>query len=186
MLDEASFGHLSHVWEQAWVEPGTVPPEAVTDETIRVARDGDYDRVIAHYMQPHRPFLSEPSLGPEKRLDRFGDQPEGDVWNALQRGDVTRDKVWTAYRNNLRIAIDDLRRLLQNVNAPRTVITSDHGNALGEWGIYGHHPNIGLNCLRIVPWIETTAEDTGTDFPASPRADHDVSREEQLKALGYL
>lgn len=186
LLDEATFGHVSHVWEHAWVDPGTVPPEAVTDETIRVAREGSYDRVVAHYMQPHCPFLSDPSVGPGKQLDRFGDQPEGDVWDALRRGEVAKEEVWSAYRDNLRIALDDVGRLLRNVDAPRTVVTSDHGNALGEWGVYGHHPDMGLDCLRTVPWVETTAEDTGEVVPDPVRTEHELSREEQLRDLGYL
>jgi hypothetical protein len=80
--------------------------------------------------------------------------------------------------------------LLDNVDADRVVISSDHSEAFGEYGVYGHpigalHPHV-----RNVPWAITTANDSGTYTPEipCPSASDEVSRrdvDETLEALGY-
>jgi hypothetical protein len=186
-LDATDFRELDQVWEYVWEEPGTVPPRAITDRTIAAAREHDPDRLIAHYMQPHCPFLSRPELTQGKRLNKFGNQEWADVWEKLRAGELSRDEVWSGYRENLELALDDVELLLENVDAETVVITSDHGNALGEWFVYGHPPGMPMDCLRIVPWIETTAVDRGTHEPQTEvLRDGDPDREEQLAALGYV
>ncbi len=187
-LDPADFGALEEVWRDVWTEPGTVAPRAITDRTVALARERDPDRLIAHYMQPHCPFLSRPGLSRGKRRDRFGDQSWPDVWERLRAGDLDRETVWAGYRENLALALDEVELLLANVDADRAVVTSDHGNALGEWLVYGHPPGLPLDSLRTVPWIETTARDGGGHEPALGRwrDGATVDREDQLAALGYV
>lgn len=184
-LDADSFETLDEVWRDVWAEPGTVPPEAITDRAIRVAREHSPGRLIVHYMQPHCPFLSRPDLTRGKRRDRFGNQDWRDVWEKLRDGDLDRDEVWAGYRENLELALDEVGVLLRNVDAETAVVTSDHGNALGEWLVYGHPPTMPHDCLRVVPWIETTATDEGTREPATHASETAVDRQEQLAALGY-
>jgi len=187
VLDAEDFLVLDEAWQYVWEEPGTVPPRAITDRAIATAREHRPERLVVHYMQPHCPFLSRADLTRGKRLDRFGDQEWDDVWEKLRAGEVSREEVWAGYRENLELALDDVAVLLENVDAERVVITSDHGNALGEWMVYGHPPGMPMDCLRVVPWIETTAVDRGTHVPET-EAETDVneSRAEQLAALGYV
>lgn len=185
-LVESNFAKLEHIWKNAWIEPGTVPPEAVTDATIRAGREGDFERIIAHYMQPHYPFIREPDLGPGKILEHFGDQPKGDIWDQLQAGNVSTEVVWGAYRDNLRVVLDDISRLLKNIDAQTVVITSDHGNAIGEWGFYGHRPNVPFSSMRKVPWVETTATDKDTAELKEWVKPETTNRDDQLSALGYI
>jgi hypothetical protein len=186
-LDADDFLALDEVWEYVWAEPGTVPPRAITDRTIAAARERDPDRLIAHYMQPHCPFLSRPGLTQGKRLDKFGGQEWDDVWQKLRAGKLSREEVWAGYRENLELALDDIELLLENVDAETVVITSDHGNALGEWFVYGHPPTMPMDCLRVVPWIEISAVDRGTHEPQTDvQRDENIDREDQLAALGYV
>ena len=190
VLSSDSFNKLNEVWRRTWDEPGTVPPRAITDETIRAMRSaesGKADRVIAHYMQPHCPFIPRPELSAPKSLERFGNQRRRDVWGQLRDGDLTREEVWEGYRLNLELGLDDVSLLLRSVNADRVVVSSDHGNALGELGVYGHPPNMPHDCLRNVPWIETTATDDG-EYEPETEFDEEIERstDEQLAALGYV
>lgn len=186
-LDEDDFFVLDEVWKYAWDDPGTVPPRAITDRTIATAREHQPDRLIAHYMQPHCPFMGRPNLTQGKQLDKFGNQDWDDVWQKLRAGEVSHEEVWNGYQENLEIALDDIKILLENVEAEKVVITSDHGNALGEWLVYGHPPTMPMDCLRVVPWIETTAADHGEYDPKiEPDMDHETDRKEQLAALGYV
>jgi hypothetical protein len=186
-LSEREFGRLVEVWKHQWDDIGTVPPRAVTDWTIDAAREGDADRIIAHYLQPHCPFLGHPELMDSKDVDRWGDQNARDVWQKLRDGDLTRDRVWEGYRSNLDRVLGEVELLLENVDASRVVITSDHGNSLGELFVYGHPPKMPLRGLREVPWIETSATDSGTHKPSIDREEEGVSSntEEKLRALGY-
>ncbi|WP_433630297.1 hypothetical protein [Halomicrococcus sp. NG-SE-24] len=153
-LNPANFGELIELWRTAWIEPGTVPPEAVTDETIRLIREKSHDRVIAHYMQPHCPFISRPELSQGKQIDKFGNQEWRDVWGLLRDDEIDLETLWEGYKENLRLGLDEVDSLLSNVDADRVIVTSNHGNGIGEWGVYGHPPNLPLKNLRRVPWLK--------------------------------
>jgi hypothetical protein len=68
--------------------------------------------------------------------------------------------VWDAYRENLDITLPHIEHLV-NVFNEYTVITSDHGNALGErsWPfptkVYGHPLGIRMSELTDIPWLIT-------------------------------
>ena len=184
-LESHSSDTLDEVWKSAWTN--TVPPRAVTDRTIQRAREDGGSRLLVHYMQPHCPFIPWGDRAEQKTRERSGDNPGKDVWQKLRDGDVTKEEVWEGYQANLRIVMDEVAFLLGNVDAERVVITSDHGNMLGEWGIYGHKPSLAFQDLREVPWIETSARDRGTHTPDFEFEDGlNVNREEQLKSLGYI
>lgn len=186
-LHGSDFAELDEVWRYAWDdELGTVPPRPMTDRAVKMQRDRDHDRLIVHYMQPHCPFLANPDLSIGKQVENFGDQEWDDVWERLRKGAVTLEEVWSAYRGNLEIVLNDVRLLLSNVDADRAIITSDHGNAVGEWGVYGHPIHMPLSCLRIVPWIEVNARDTGQYTPSPVERVVDTEVNDHLESLGYV
>lgn len=161
----------------------TGPPDRVTDYAIHTGREYDAERMIVHYFQPHRPYIA--AAYPERRpVTAVEDQP----WDAIRSGTASKDEVWELYLDNLRLALDAVERLIANIDAEDVVITADHGDLFGEFGAYGHPEGFAHPNLKKVPWVETTATDTGTSTPtidADPSAaDHDV--EEQLHELGYL
>jgi len=114
-------------------------------------------------------------------------------WVLLRRGEVTTERVWAAYEANLRYVLEEVAALLDNVSG-RLVLTADHGNCFGEWGLYGHPMHTPVPALLAVPWAETTAVDSGTRSPSiEPPEDLPVSRvygadsdRDRLDALGYL
>lgn len=193
-VDEAEFHAVDKVYEYAWDDRGTVPPAAVTDRAIAAGRTYDADRFIVHYMQPHHPFLPTPLAAgmAEDMADRrdFGDLE--DVWTRLRWRELSRDDVWSAYKDTLCLVLDQLRILTDNIEGD-LVITSDHGNAMGEHWMYGHPMYAPHDVLREVPWCRTAATDTGryevdeslaADAADPSRADT-PGRKEQLAALGY-
>lgn len=128
-------------------------------------------------MQPHAPFIPN-------ALQVSGNQES--VWMAFRVGEFTREEIWNAYLDNLRYVLNDVSLLLENLDAKKVIITSDHGNALGEYGLYGHPKGYPLGYLRKIPWIETAATDQRTyepEFAADSDTD-DVSQ--RLHDLGYL
>jgi len=171
--EEGPFGHTE----------GNTPPRYVTDRGITVGRDHDFDRLMLQYHQPHTPWFSQ-ALEEGRNLKYH----EYDWWNYYyDTGDI--GSIWEAYMSDLRYVLDDIEILLDNLDAGRVVITADHGEAFGEYGVLGHklgslHPQI-----RKVPWIVTSAEDNQTHEPTVEEPDNSkMSREEldsQLEALGY-
>lgn len=187
VLDADEFESIDEVWRYAWADDeGTVLPRPITDRAIETWRTREPNRLVVHYMQPHYPFVPT-SLGRGIDLDAFDEEDTTSVWKRLQSGKIDNDEMWAAYRENLEYVLEDVELLLNSIDAETVVISADHGNAFGEAGIYGHPHDVPLNCLRTVPWVETTAVDTGKYEPEVERADTSADDEvaDRLEALGY-
>lgn len=182
-----AFGYLDEVWRYGWEEAyQTIPAETVTDRTIAVGRESNHNRMLVHYMQPHHPFVESdledaPAGRPGDDLNKMS------VWNHLEAGHVDRTTVWEAYLDNLRYVLDQVETVLENVDADTVLITSDHGNAMGEWGVYGHPSGLPLSVLREVPLVEASATDSGDYEPTvEPEGVGEQAPQDKLRALGYV
>lgn len=185
LLEQDNFFLLDEVWEYGFDDDlRTIPADVVTDQAISAWNSGP-EQLVVHYMQPHHPFVPKPM---DEGLPRqeFDSQPWDNVWHKLRKGDVDREDVWSGYAANLDYVLDQVDTLLKNTSG-EVLITSDHGNLLGEWGIYAHPDWVPLPALKRVPWIKTVAEDTGCHEPVdhSIRRDDQIDRGDQLEALGY-
>jgi hypothetical protein len=172
--------HIEHLWPYGG-EVGHVSPEIVTDRAIKISREDQSKKLIIHYSQPHEPYASEAKKGNRDELYEYESDPFDYLING---GDF--DKVWMSYIKNLRHVLDSVDVLLDNMDAPKTIITADHGEAFGEFGFYAHQVCAPVPTVRYVPWAEVSANDTGNhipdlQLPNSPSQDAN----DQLKALGY-
>jgi hypothetical protein len=200
-LNETDFARLDEVWKTGWDDTaGVVPPRPVTDAAISRWRDNSNDdmQMIVHYMQPHIPFLNfdmskTTSLNPEAWGEATGDDgPDKDIWMQLRDDELSYETVWNAYRENLELVLDDVEILLNNLDAESVVLSADHGNALGERGIWGHPRGIAIDSLREVPWVETTGVDSEEYEPEFSAQSSEGTEElgadevtERLEHLGY-
>ncbi|WP_141212960.1 hypothetical protein [Halorubrum sp. Ea1] len=179
------FGYLEELWkaelsdDSDWVigydDEKRRSPHHTTDRAIAAGRTVDADRHMVHYMYPHDPFpLAEPELF--------------EPFDPLRAGDVSKDVVWERYLDNLRFVLDEVEILLENFDADDVAITADHGEAFGEYGFYRHVIGCPLPCMRHVPWVETTASDTGTYESEAPDSTvgKTASEKDRLEQLGYL
>jgi len=205
-LPDDTFHHVVSVWKDGWDdELQVVPPEEMYEAIMQAVSEFENKRILAHFTQPHEPFIGETQLGKrelsplrERALGKDVKANNRNPFDMLARGDATYDEVWRAYRSNLERALPIVQELLVELEG-RTVVTSDHGNALGERAkpfpvrVYGHPPGIRIPTLVEVPWLvnesgdrrEIVAEpplssDTSIDDPES----RDVV-EERLEMLGY-
>lgn len=193
--DPSSLGLLDELWKYAWSEEyGTVPPDRVTDRTIDTVRSGEFTRVVAHYMQPHSPYRTLVEEHPEwftlqVGLDNPDARTEMIIWERLRTGRISRADLWDAYLDNLRWALDEVKTLLESVDADRVIVTSDHGEAFGEWWYYGHASTAPIPVLKRVPWAVTTATDTG-EYDVSLTAENveldESTVDDRLRDLGYV
>lgn len=159
---------------------GHIRPEYTTDRAIANAREYDPDRLIVHYSQPHPPYTANADREGRELRDY-----EKDHRSYLRNGGDF-DKVWNAYLDNLRMVLDEVEIVLDNIDADTVAISADHGEAFGEWGIYWHMIGLPHPKLKRVPWVVTTATDTGEYEPTVTPGGPSKDVNQHLKDLGYL
>jgi len=178
--------NIRDLWRESWDESiGIAPPEPITDAAL----NADGNRVVAHYFQPHAPYVGrQPLLGHTDNRDaraREGEPVDVPIWSRVRYGDISRGELRRVYVSNLRRALRAVRRLVAETDIETVAIMGDHGEALGEYGIYGHsidHPDV-----RTVPWAVV---DDVAPYPEHEQGeDHstpDAGVEARLAELGYL
>lgn len=190
--DSSDFHAVHNVWDSdAWDEDRhTVPPGSLTDAVIEIAEDYPEKRILAHYMQPHYPFL-----GPSS--EEYFDKKSLAFWIDIMTGDqkVSNDLLWTAFRETLDVAIPEVRRAVDEIGG-KTVISSDHGQMVGERANpvpiteYGHPKNIHTTELVRVPWFICEYDDRRTVTAESSNSERGCALsadvKERLRDFGYV
>ena len=142
------FTRIVDIWKDGWNERlSTVEPRVVNDFVIR---DMSPKRKVIHYVQPHAPYIGETMFVVTYRPHRLGVGLM--VAELIKRKYIPHDFIVDAYVDNLRLVLDSVNELLGHLKG-KTIITSDHGECLGEEGYYihgGDRPDI----IRKVPWCE--------------------------------
>lgn len=157
------FSKVVDLWKIAWDEKLlTIPPWNV-NKYVRIwlklnRRYMRTHRFVIHYLQPHYPYIPlNPSITRKaytlaKELDTSSEEAF-----LLMLCSYIRDKnrMWDLirrlYRENLKIALKYIADLVPELEGP-VIITSDHGELLGEYQLFDH-PNVALPVIRIVPWF---------------------------------
>lgn len=143
----------------------TTPPDAVND-VVRMHRNEanveerleslgyvlteapSFSMNVVRYLQPHIPFRMD---------DEFGSQWTG-LREAVRDGEVSRSYIEACYEDNYRWGLEYALELAEELAADgrvgRVVITSDHGELLGEDDMWWHGPHCsGYDELYEVPWL---------------------------------
>lgn len=181
-------GRVEHLWRyergdgesELGHDEGHAPPRYGTDRAIAVGREGEFDRLIVHYSQPHHPYVSR-ALAENRALREH----ERDPFSYL-RGGGDRREVLKAYLADLRYVLDEVALLAENIDGDM-VVSADHGEAFGELGVFGHPAGSLLPVVRTVPWARVGARDGGgyqPEFDPEHASERGVA--DQLEALGYV
>lgn len=189
---EVNLHAIDDVWEDEWNEElGTVEPETMLERAVAAHEKYPDKRIVVHFMQPHFPFIGPTGQSIEHRA--YGGQIDSDktegnsVWTRLSNGELSETEVRTAYRENLELTLPHVSELIESVSG-RVAVTSDHGNAFGQKGVYGHTPGVFLPEIVEVPWLDVPYDDRrkikAEDAALSER-DSDVVQD-RLKDLGYV
>ena len=192
---DADFHSLHCLWDTFWDdEHDTVLPEDVTDYVMHIDEEFKDKRLVVHYIQPHMPFIGPTAEDLSQSAFEGGtldnaDKSDENVWEMLEKGNLSKERAWKAYRENLEIALDGIKPLIESLNG-KTVITSDHGNALGEWGIYGHPTGRTIDAITTVPWLEldydSRKEISTGKTTESVTGQQDGEVQDRLEHLGYI
>jgi hypothetical protein len=168
----------------------TVDPDRITESAVSLWRNREelgIKQMIVHYMQPHTPFRSRPEWFDPDRQNRT---TWGEGFARLRDGELDFDEFREAYLDNTVWAMEAVGELQQNLAEADIVVSADHGNALGEYGVFGHPYGMPIDAVRRVPWLRIEGTDEFTLNPGQPSEylDKTVDEddiEEQLSALGY-
>ena len=180
-------------------------PEKVVEEALEVYKHNPNKRLIVHLMPPHRPHLGPTA---DKLREQFNlkdwstvdksqnsttDTTGRPIWNLVIHNEISVDRLRESYRETVDIAIEHAKRLNNELNG-KTIITSDHGELLGERAVplthrrYGHPHEVDCRTLRIVPWLEIDSQyrrEIETEEPIEREKIDDEIVDDRLKALGY-
>jgi hypothetical protein len=156
LLPRNTFFKVIHLWKTNWDKSlGTVHPEIVAKEALRIHYTYPSKKLIIHFMQPHPPFIG-----------KYKKSGSSFYSIALKKGLVEFIK---AYLSNLDLVFFYLKLLIEKLNGI-IVVTSDHGEAWGESAspfiipIYGHPRSIRIPSIREVPWLTIYKEKASRAF----------------------
>lgn len=203
-LPDDTFHAVDSVWRDGWHdELDTVLPETMAERAREADERYPDKRLVVHFLQPHYPFIGDVRLDGDStfgvRNQAMGSETLGAEERAptpferLQFGQLTLEEVWEAYRSNLERAlpaVDELLHELQGLN----VVTSDHGNAVGEraWPfpirVYGHPLGVNIPELTEVPWLEYrngARKEVTAEPPEYAAHETDADVTDRLRQLGY-
>ena len=204
------FHDVVDVWESGWDETNqTVHPEEMADATLAAHERYPDKRILAHFVQPHYPFVGDRGREIERQTDEMsgiewiertadGDASKDDratPWDLLDRDVLDEATVREAYDENLRLALPHVERVLDGIEG-KAVVTSDHGNLVGErvspfsGPVHGHPPDTRVAELLTVPWLVVAGENRREVRAEDPaRAADEVAGDdvvaERLADLGY-
>jgi hypothetical protein len=186
-------------------------PDIVSEESIRQHNKHHNKKLMIHFMQPHAPFISETAIQEYEKIRNqydvgvkradlmFENRPEFEnrfktvsnhvsSWYGLRRkGYISQHLLEDLYAENIKLVLEYVRDIIDSVDG-KTIITSDHGEFLGENGRFGHPQSAGGVEVRQVPWftIENSSRRKITNEPpaGSTKVDADTVSS-NLEALGY-
>jgi hypothetical protein len=202
---ENEFFKIINVWEDNWDDDlHTVMPDVMTKETVATYNAYPNKRLIAHFVQPHYPFIGEAGqhklnthsgMELSRRLasNNVEQRDQLSIWEQLYNGSASSDLVLKAYKENLDIVLPYVAELIETFQE-YTVVTSDHGNALGEraWPIpvkiYGHPPRVRMPALNNVPWLVTNTDRRKEIIPEESsiaNTENEMTISKRLSYLGY-
>jgi len=186
------------------------------DNVCELAKENykENKRIIVHFMQPHTPYFG--SYADQKRKELLSEnivtkrdhnldqkcigikdeniQYYTDILDVARKTDcVSNEELNKCYEENLKYVLQYVHELINHFDG-KTVITSDHGEMLGNPSSmvstrkYRHPKNYWTPEVRVVPWLEIESNSRRQITSETPEPITEVSEEEleqQLYALGY-
>ena len=157
-------------------------------------------RLLVHYLQPHYPFIDADTEFDKNHIDDPGND-RLNVWNRKMNGElaITRDQLWELYVESFERALPHIKAFCAGVEG-RTVVSSDHGNMVGERSFpfpireWGHPRGIYTTPLVKVPWLVQEADDRKPVRAEAPAPDDRAVRDSAIddvvnqrpEDLGYV
>jgi len=126
--------------KEVWRDKDWLNPSLLTDIIISECPK----KAIIHYVQPHISNLNFPDI-----------QFKLYIKTVILRK-LTPEKIKSEYIKNLNLVLKECVRLFSKFSSKQIIMTSDHGDMLGEDQLYFHEYSTDLYhpILREIPWFE--------------------------------
>jgi len=152
------FPVILDVWDYGWNEElTTTDPAVMAEETIKAVEKYPGMRILAHFLQPHAPYIGNPSIKGIQMHPRRARVPfDWNIGKGFFEGQITVEELKKAYISNLLVALKYCQKIVEACPDKDIVITSDHGELFGEYGLFFHSPVDRLwpfPEVRVVPWF---------------------------------
>jgi len=145
------FHYLENVWQWGWDDKlHTTLPENINKAYLKLKGRFPNKRFIIHYLQPHHPYVGERRIKLSKKQSKSMNTAN---WKPLLEAGITFENLKEVYQDNLKYVLGKIEKLLPELSG-KTIITSDHGECLGEYGLIGHLPMLYIKPLIEIPWLE--------------------------------
>ncbi|MDY6765792.1 MAG: hypothetical protein SVW77_00330 [Candidatus Nanohaloarchaea archaeon] len=137
-----------------YITQGTGRKEGQIRKSLKEAKEeGATGGVLTPLLDPVLPRL-ERFLEDSELAMKAGLLLELDASSLLEVGrQGSREVLEEYYEANLRLVLEHVRELVQELDGT-VVVTSDHGEAFGEDGVWEHHVETHIPVLVEVPWLE--------------------------------
>jgi hypothetical protein len=184
------FENIINVWDMGYKkELGVTPPEAVTKEALQC----EAPQMVVHYFQPHAPYIGDVRLRPhtlntpDDKTGKIKKRKESllDIYDKIENNQISRENLRKAYKSNLKRVMSAAKPLISETTS-KTVITSDHGELLGEDDRY-LHGGLPHRILCELPWFiaeGTKGNDREIDVEKTDKKEREIK--DQLRDLGYV
>lgn len=151
------FFKLVELWDSHWdTTYKTVTAEVMFNQAKKLYRKFPTHHHVIHCMQPHHPFIGKTRIDGGGWKRKASDvRKKETVYELLESGKITREHALKAYQDNLAYILRVIAHqdwLLQS--GKRIVLSSDHGNCFGEYGVYSHPEKMSLPELLEVPYFQ--------------------------------
>jgi len=181
--DKSKFFKVHDACNTHWNQDfGTVLPEDMSKLALEYALKYPNKRVIAHYAQPHIPYLDRPKNLVKKKTEQqcvYSTPMKGSIAKLLNKcknifpampfwmierifgGNAGVGEIYfsegfaglkKSYEYNIRRVLKSIEEIIDKTDR-LTVITSDHGKLIGEYFMFSH----GWwkpKAVTTVPWFE--------------------------------
>lgn len=152
-MHQAKFYRSYPLWKNRGKTLGEFPPlKELIEQALKYKYVNKNKRMLLHLVPPHLPYYHDEGI--KLLLKEFGKNVVGDGMIYLKMEDYGKkhgwDKVITQYKKSIEFALDTI---LKYDWGEQTIVTSDHGELIGEGKRYTH--SLGFTedpLLRTVPW----------------------------------
>jgi hypothetical protein len=168
-IQKKFFYKIIDIWKDYWDEKyHTVLPSTLYHCSLIIHKLYPNKRLIIHFLQPHFPYLKNPSIGEmeieksredaKKKRVGYGHFVPKDffvITSVEFYTTIPSDIQLKLYEENLKIVLSWVKKLVEKLPGKK-VITTDHSELFGErfliFKVYGH-PKVQIPFLTKVPWL---------------------------------
>lgn len=136
---------------ESWDEDiGAVHPADLVTDAISAQKLFPEKKKIIHFGQPHLLFIHN-EIG-DTRKGPLSQREGSSEFELARKGKLSNEDLIKGYEKNLELVLEHVERLVEQLDG-KTVLTSDHGELLGEKEHYSHPYGKKYKLLRKVPWV---------------------------------